>query len=67
MSKRKALLLAVGLLSSAAFAGILGILVNTEPTISVTGKLVYRCTYSVTGRNVTVILDKLCPPTMQFE
>jgi hypothetical protein len=63
----KIFILALAVASSAAFAGILGVLVKSEATTSVTGKLVYRCTYNVAGRNVTVILDRLCPPTMQFE
>lgn len=50
-----------------AFAGIMGVLVNTQPGTSVTGKLIYQCTYNVAGRNTTIILERICPPTMDFE
>lgn len=50
-----------------AVAGIMGVLVNTQSGTSVTGKLIYQCTYNVAGRNTTVILETICPPTMNFE
>jgi len=57
----------IAMLAVPAFAGIMGVLTNTQSGISVTGKLIYQCTYSVAGRTTTVTLDHLCPPTMNFE
>lgn len=53
--------------SACAYAGMMGFLVHSEAATSVTGKLVYRCTYSVAGNNTTVILPNICPPSMNFE
>jgi hypothetical protein len=66
--KKKALApLVLIAVATMATAGILGILVNSQMTTSVTGKLVYKCTYSVSGQYTTVVLDNICPPSMQFE
>ena len=53
--------------ATVAAAGILGVLVNSKPTASITGKLVYECTYRVGNQVTTVVLPYLCPPTMQFQ
>jgi hypothetical protein len=50
-----------------ASAGILGVLVDQHSTTSVTGRLVWVCTYSVAGSETTVVLNRMCPPSMQFQ
>jgi hypothetical protein len=59
-----AALLTVSLTAQASF---LGMLVSSQSATSITGKLVYKCTYNVMGNNTTVILDYFCPVTMQFD
>lgn len=46
--------------------GLLGSLVNTQTGTSVTGRLIYQCTYNISGQTTTVILERLCPPSMNF-
>ncbi len=53
------------LMVSPAFA-LLGVLVSQYPSTSVTGRLVWVCTYTVAGQNVQVVLEKICPPSMDF-
>ena len=53
--------------ATAASAGVLGILVNSEITTTVTGMSAWKCTYSVAGENVVVILKNICPASMEFE
>jgi hypothetical protein len=48
-----------------AFA-VMGFLVSQNTAISVSGLLVWVCTYSVNGRNVQVTLEQMCRPTMEF-
>ena len=55
------------LFSTMSNAGILGVLTRSETTTSVTGKLVWKCTYRVAGNNTTVVLRRMCPVSMQFE
>jgi len=50
-----------------ASASFLGTLVHTENIITITGKLAWRCTYSVGGNNTTVILQEMCPCSMRFQ
>ena len=52
--------------SATAYAQVLGMLVNTEMGTSVTGQLIYKCTYNVGGSLQTVILSQICPPSMNF-
>jgi len=47
--------------------GILGFLVASHSGISVTGRLVWECTYRVLSSEQTVVLDHLCPPSMLFD
>jgi hypothetical protein len=55
------------LIASVANAGILGMLVNSRQGTSVTGKLVWECTYRVNNSLTTITLGYMCPPSMQFE
>lgn len=60
--------LAVSLaLPLAARAGLIGILVRSETTTSVTGQLIYICYYNVNGSIQRVVLRSYCPPTMEFD
>lgn len=63
---KKLTALALLAMAAPAFAAIMGVLTRSEPTTSVTGKLVYKCTYNVAGSYTTVILEQMCPPTMNF-
>ena len=63
----KSLVLALVVAASSASASILGVLVKSEPTTTVTGQLAWRCTYSVAGQYTTIILREMCPVSMQFE
>jgi hypothetical protein len=65
--KQSAILVVSILIASVANAGILGMLVNSRQGTSVTGKLVWACTYRVNNSMTTVTLDHICPPSMQFE
>jgi len=60
-----AIVLLVVLMVSPVFA-LVGILVSQYNTPSVTGRLVWVCTYSVGGANIQVVLERICPPTMDF-
>jgi hypothetical protein len=61
-------ILAIGILTaSVANAGILGTLINSRQGTSVTGKLVWECTYRVNNTVTTVTLGYMCPPSMQFQ
>ena len=53
--------------ASSVLAAMLGVLESSEATTTVTGQSAWRCTYNAGGQKVTVILKKICPPTMQFE
>lgn len=63
----KLLPIALFLTATSAYAEILGVLVHSEPIITVTGQQAWRCTYNVAGQNTTVILKQMCPPSMQFQ
>ncbi len=72
MSKPRPLLLAILTMAliailtvSQAFA-LLGVLVNQSQSTSVTGRLVWVCTYAVGGQQTQVVLERICPPTMDF-
>jgi hypothetical protein len=52
---------------TAANAGILGFLVHQSMGTSVTGKLAYSCTYRIGNQQQTVVLDHICPPSMDFQ
>ncbi len=52
---------------TAANAGILGFLVNQSMGTSVTGRIVYSCTYRIGNQQQTVVLDRICPPSMDFQ
>ena len=54
-------------LAVTATAAIMGTLVNSQTTTTVTGQLAWKCTYNVMGNNVTVIVKEICPPSMMFE
>lgn len=55
------------LIPAIGFAGIVGFLINTRVTTTVTGKLVYICTYNVAGHYQNVIETHFCDATMVFE
>jgi hypothetical protein len=59
--------LALGVLVLGASAAVSGLLVKSEQVWSVTGKPVWKCTYYVSGQNVTVILQEQCPSSMMFD
>ena len=50
-----------------AEASLMGVLVSQQVGTSVTGRLVYECTYNVAGTQTTVVLENMCPPTMMFD
>jgi hypothetical protein len=54
------------LISSTAYAGIMGVLVRSSSGSSITGHLVWECTYQVLGSEQTVTLSHMCPQTMMF-
>jgi len=62
-------LLVVALLGIAqpACAGVIGVLVNSEPIITISGQSAWRCTYNVAGRITTIILREMCPVSEEFE
>jgi len=64
---RSAVTLAALLVYTAANAGILGFLVHQSMGTSVTGRLVYSCTYRIGNQQQTVVLDHICPPSMDFQ
>jgi hypothetical protein len=61
-----ALLIALGL-TSVVEASLMGFLVSQQMGTSVTGRLVYECTYSVGGSQTTIVLENMCPPTMMLD
>lgn len=63
---KKLFLIAI-LASVDAYAGMLGMLVHSELTFSVTGKQMYKCTYSIMGNYQTINMFDICPPTYEFE
>ena len=63
----RSLVLAIIFAATSASASILGVLVKSEPTTTVTGQMAWRCTYSVAGQYTTIILRQMCPVSMQFE
>lgn len=63
---RTLMTLVLALVATAGHAQILGVLVKSESTTSVTGRLIWRCTYNVGGSYQTVLLENICPPSMQF-
>jgi hypothetical protein len=65
--KKPAIVLVGILIAGVANAGILGVLVNSRQGTSVTGKLVWECTYRVSNTVTTVTLGYMCPPSMQFQ
>lgn len=67
MSKITLILTAAMLFIAPTQAAILGILVSSEITTTVTGMSAWKCTYSVAGRNITVVLKEICPSSMNFE
>lgn len=64
--KRLYFVLFCALIAATAEASILGILVSSQSGISITGHLVWECTYNVAGQNQTVVLDHICPSSLQF-
>lgn len=66
MRKFQFISLLVLAVSAAAQAGLLGVLISSHSGTSLTGHLVWECTYSVAGTQQTVVLDHLCPPSMTF-
>jgi hypothetical protein len=65
--KRLVLGITLAMLAATAQAGILGMLINSRQGTSITGKLVWECTYRVGNQTTTVTLQQICPPTMQFQ
>ena len=63
----KTLIAALLLAPALAHASILGFLVTSQMGTSVTGRLVWECTYNVSGSYQVVTLGYLCPQSMQFE
>ena len=55
------------LAATASSAGVLGVLIHSELTTTVTGMSAWKCTYSVAGKNVVVILRDMCPASREFE
>ena len=53
--------------ASVAEASLIGFLVSQQVGSSVTGKLVYECTYNAGGTQTTVVLENWCPQTMMFD
>lgn len=51
----------------AGIAALLGFLIRWNSGTSPTGRLVYVCWYDVVGSEERVVLDRMCPPTMEFE
>lgn len=45
---------------------LLGVLVNQSVGTSVTGRMVWICTYEVAGQRVQVTLERMCPVSMDF-
>jgi hypothetical protein len=65
---KKAIAVALLLSASTAFAAVMGILVRSEAAQSPAGTAYgWNCTYSVSGRNVTVFSKNVCPPSMMFD
>ena len=54
-------------MKKALIIGLMGVLIRSEVGLSLTGKVVYTCTYSVSGQEVTVVLPYVCPGMMQFQ
>ncbi len=59
--------LAMALLLPVNAWAVMGFLVRWETTVSVTGRLVYVCTYSVMGSEQDIIRASMCPQSMEFE
>jgi hypothetical protein len=55
------------LMATYTYAGIMGVLVSSRPVITVTGQQAWSCTYNVAGHNTTIILKQMCPVSMEFE
>lgn len=47
--------------------GMMGFLISQSTGTSVTGRLVWTCTYQVAGTTATVVLDHMCPISMEFQ
>ena len=46
---------------------MMGTLVNSRWGTNVRGMSAYECTYEVFGRRTTVIVEDVCPPSMDFK
>lgn len=64
--KRLTFVLAM-LVCGLAHAGFLGFLVHSEQTWSLTHQMIYKCTYKVNNTLQTVLLQNICPPSMEFQ
>jgi hypothetical protein len=55
------------LVSTSAYAAYTGLLVESQTATSISGKIVWVCTYDVLGQRVQVVQEKVCETTKQFE
>jgi hypothetical protein len=67
MSLRIAVATAGLCLATAAQAAYTGLLVESHTATSISGKVVWVCTYDVLGQRVQVVQEKVCETTKQFE
>lgn len=59
-------LIALLLISTAAHASVMGILMSSEMVTTVDYNQAWLCTYSANGQTVQVTMRNFCPGTMMF-
>lgn len=63
----RVILIAAVLAAPLAAQALMGFLVRWETSTSVTGRFVYVCYYDVMGTTQRVVLERMCPQTMEFQ